>query len=193
MEEIKKNNEEWKMAILRAFYVTFQNSSCYFVGLIIVMRLRAIRNPLGREMDHVSTKKTCIFIWCISVVINLLPVASSVAFINETKNLNFEKTFEVKMGLAISFILVLYIGVIIPLALTIIANISLIVTVRKIKHSSKTLPATKKNMQSFEKLTNGLVLWSIICNVPYIIWYHVGLYMFMTEGKGWDGLDGVFS
>ena len=96
------------------------------------------------------------------------------------------------MPLAISYIIVLHIGIVLPIVLTILANIYLIVSVRKLKHTSIE-NSTRENLASLQKLTNRLVVWAIFCNVPYIVWYHLGLDLFMRTGKGWVGVQGVCS
>ena len=88
------------------------------------------------------------------------------------------------------FITVLHVGITLPLALTIVLNILLIISVRKMKQKCET-KAKKKNWEKLEKLTDGVVISLIVCNVPYIAWYHWSLALYIKTGMGWDGVGGV--
>jgi len=94
---------------------------------------------------------------------------------------------------------VLHAGITIPLALTIVANIYLSCSLKNMsspdrvsKRTSKEMKKEKKNSQTFQKFLNGLVIWLVICNVPYIAWYHWSLNLYMkNKGKAWAGVEGV--
>ena len=101
-----------------------------------------------------------------------------------------KKIGETKSTLTACWLTVLHAGITVPLALTIVTNILLIISVRKMKHESEST-AKKRNWQRLERLTNGVVLSLIICNVPYIAWYHWSLNLYMKTGRGWDGISGV--
>ena len=77
MEEFGKNNEEWKMAVLRGFYFPYQCASAYFVCLIVALRLKVVRNPMGADTKRL-TRIACIVVWCLVVVVNFLPIAASI-------------------------------------------------------------------------------------------------------------------
>ena len=51
--------------------------------------------------------------------------------------------------------------------------------------------AKKKNWVRLEKLTDGIVISLVVCNAPYIAWYHWSLALYMKTGMGWDGVEGV--
>ena len=194
-------NEEWKMAVLRGFYFTYQCASAYFVFLIVLLRLKVVRDPLGNDTKRI-TKIACIVIWCLVVFINFLPIASGIPLAlqeipcnpgngtAEQKTECMEKIGAMKQPITICWLTVLHVGITVPLALTIITNILLIISVRKMKHECDS-KAKKKNWARLEKLTDGVVISLIICNVPYIAWYHWSLALYMDTGKGWDGAAGV--
>ena len=202
MQEYGGRNEEWKMAVLRGFYFPYQCASAYFVCLIVALRLKVVRDPLGADTKR-KTRIACIFIWCLVVVVNFLPIAASIPLASEVMPCNPEngtddeikeclgKIGALKMPLTICFITVLHVGISVPLFLTIACNIVLIFSVREMKRKSET-KAKKKNWQRLEKLTNGVVISLVVCNVPYIAWYHWSLALYMsTGGKGWIGVEGV--
>ena len=194
-------NEEWKMAVLRGFYFVYQCASAYFVFLIVLLRLKVVRDPLGNDTKRI-TKIACIIIWCLVVFINFLPIASGIPLAfqeipcnpgNGTAEQKMEcmgKIGATKMPITICWLTVLHVGITVPLALTIITNILLIISVRKMKQKCDT-KAKKKNWARLERLTDGVVISLIICNVPYIAWYHWSLALYMKTGMGWDGVEGV--
>ena len=202
MEEFGKNNEEWKMAVLRGFYFPYQCASAYFVCLIVALRLKVVRNPMGADTKRL-TRIACIVVWCLVVVVNFFPIAATIPLAGKAMPCNpsagteeeskecLAKIGEMKMPLMICFITVLHVGISVPLSLTIVCNIALIFSVREMKRKSET-KAKKKNWERLEKLTDGVVISLVVCNVPYIAWYHWSLALYMSSGgKGWIGVEGV--
>ena len=178
------------MALLRGFYVAFQNASCYFVFLIVFLRLKFVRNPIREDTKRI-TKIACLAVWCFVIVVNILPLAASIPLATKETISDREEAMKVKMPHMICYIIVLHLGITFPLILTVVAKAKLSFSVNKMKRSS--LNTNKvKNWGRLERLTNGLVVWLIICNVPYIAWYHWSLNLYMTKGIGWDSLTGVF-
>ena len=188
MQDFAIKNEEWKMALLRACYVSFQNASCYFVFLIVALRLKFVRDPIRTDTKR-TTRIACVAVWCIVIIVNFLPIAASIPLAS-MDTIPMEEMKRVKTPLNICFIIVLHVGITLPLILTVIANISLSFSVNQLKRKS-VMPSKKQNWGRLERLTNGLVVWLIICNAPYIAWYHWSLYLYMTKGVGWEGMGGV--
>ena len=178
------------MALLRGFYVPFQNASCYFVFLIVALRLKFIRDPMSNDTKRL-TKIACIVVWLLIFIVNLLPIATSIPLASKDP-LDRSEAKRVKMPVNVSYLIVLHVGITLPLILTIIANVILSFSVNKLKRTTLVLEK-KKNWARLQKLTNGLVIWLIICNVPYIAWYHWSLNLYMTKGIGWEGMEGVIS
>ena len=73
MQDFAIKNEEWKMALLRACYVSFQNASCYFVFLIVALRLKFVRDPIRTDTKR-TTRIACVAVWCIVILVNFLPI-----------------------------------------------------------------------------------------------------------------------
>ena len=205
MGKFAMKNQEWKFAVLRGFYFLYQCASAYFVCLIVALRLKVVRYPLGSDTKRL-TRIACIFVWCLVVFINFLPIAASIhlatqevpcdAF-DDPEHPDHEcigQIMQVKPKqmevLNAMFITVLHVGITLPLALTIFINILLIISVRKMKQKCET-KAKKKNWEKLEKLTDGVVISLIVCNVPYIAWYHWSLALYIKTGMGWDGVGGV--
>ena len=136
-------------------FFIFQCASCYFVFLIVLLRLVIIRNPLEFVPFHKKvTKLSCALIWVFVIVLNVLISASSLLEVVHTS----EST-----TLALIY-LRCHLGVTLPVIGSIVVNIYLSIYLKK---KDKT-PEIRK----FQKLINGLVIWMIICNVPYIAWTH---------------------
>ena len=205
MSKFAIDNEDWKSTLLRGFYFQYQNASAYFVFLIVALRLQFVKNPLGLDKDLLQriTRISCTVIWCLCIIINFLPIAVSIPLASQEPPCNprnmtnstemtecMKKIGETKSTLTACWLAVLHAGITVPLALTIVTNILLIISVRKMKRESEST-AKKRNWQRLERLTNGVVLSLIICNVPYIAWYHWSLNLYMKTGKGWDGIEGV--
>ena len=191
MTEFAKKNEEWKMALLRGFYVPFINASCYFVFLIVALRLKFIRDPMSNDTMRLI-KIACIVVWLLVFIVNLLPIIASIPVASKDPFFDVEEAKRVKNPVVICYLIVLHVGITLPLILTIIANVILSFSVNKLKRTTFVLEK-KKNWGRLQKLTNGLVIWLIICNVPYIAWYHWSLNLYMTKGIGWEGMEGVNS
>ena len=47
-----------------------------------------------------------------------------------------------------------------------------------------------KNNENFRKLINGLVVWLIVCNAPYIAWYHWVQGQYIEYGRMWSDIPG---
>ena len=184
MEKIQAADEDWKIAVVRGLYITFQNSSCFFVLLIVLLRLSIVRNPmLAGNIKEASVKVTCAIIWALALFLNMLPVISALTITEENRS---------KLPMMVCYIIVLHVGITVPLAMTIISKLYLIFYLREIKDNSN--PCLKKvteNGTSLPRLINGLVVWLIVCNVPYIVWYHWSLDLYIRTGKFLYSVEGV--
>ena len=151
-------------------FFIFQCASCYFVFFIVLLRLVIIRNPLEFVPFHKKvTKLSCALIWVFVIVLNVLISSSSLLQVNEFTRLAL-------------IYLRCHLCVTLPVIGSIVVNIYLSIYLKK---KDKT-PEIRK----FQKLINGLVIWMIICNVPYIAWTHHA-FQNGEYPKIWDGAQGV--
>ena len=145
-------------------------------------------------MDFVAlhkkiTRVSCIVIWSFMIAINMLPIFCSAQAISG------EYDEDRKMS---SYIAVLHIGITIPILLTSFVNAYLSFALGKLEANTRLsqnnfTERDAKKSAAFKKLINGLVVWLIICNTPYIAWYHYSLYWFNGPlRQPWIGIEGVF-
>ena len=183
MDEIENQKEQaWIVAIVRFFFFTFQCASCYFVLLIVILRMSIVRNPLEFDKIHEKiTNPSCIVIWCIVVILNAMPVLmGSPAVVQEIS----KRT--------LTYTMVLHLGVTLPLLLAIFCNLFLSLYLTKsVITASSFSKQEEKRRKAFQKLINGLVIWLIVCNVPYIIWVHYSLNCMIVDHIPWVGIEGV--
>ena len=146
-----------------------------------------------------KTKICTAVIWGISLFLNFLPFLSSIGYDENTKENKdnwskdgLEISYETKDALFISYITVANLGLLLPLVLTIIAYIIKIIFLNNKKQNKETRKDVKNN-EKFRKLINGLVVWLIVCNAPYIYWLHWALFIYMdkTRGNFMDTVAGV--
>ena len=94
-----------------------------------------------------------------------------------------------------SYIAVLHIGITTPIVLTTLVNAYLSFALGKLEVPSDNFTKREaKKSDAFKKLINGLVVWLIICNAPYIAWYHYSLNCFNNKEikMPWIGIEGVW-
>ena len=172
-------HEEWKIAVVRCCYITFHVASTYFVCLIVVLRLVIVYKPMKvLSLERKTTKIYTAIIWAFALFLNVLPIIASAGHGKS------------KQPMMICYFLVLHAGITLPLFLTILANILKIMALKKVKKTKETKKEAKNN-ENFQKLINGLVIWLIVCNVPYIAWYHWSLDLYLKTGKLWVDVAGV--
>lgn len=182
-QESYANRKHWKIAVLRAFYVTFHIASCFFVFLIVLLRTGVVRDPLQEKNHDKTIKGACVIIWCLSITLNLFPILSAIL-------VYFDKDMSL-IPMVNCYKIVLHVGLTLPIVLTILANICLGLFMRKMKHSSENSLGKRINFAAMQKLSNGLAIWLIICNVSYIAWQHWSMDLYTRTGKLYTGVDGV--
>ena len=199
--EITVNNRDWAIAFLRFFYITFQVASSYFVFMIVLLRLLILHKPMMVFSLKSRMIKTCTaIIWGFSIFLNFLPVLSSVGYHEDTKSKNMtdwkkdglELNYETKDGLMVGYIVVADLGLAIPLFLTVFAYISMIFILRNKKKGEETRKEARHN-ENFRKLINGLVIWLMVCNAPYIYWAHWSLFLYLRCGNFILNINGVIN
>ena len=197
--EIYRNNEEWKIAIVRLCYITFQVASSYFVFFIVLLRLIIIYNPMMVMNLETRTAKICTrAIWGLAFLLNLLPVLCSIGYHEKTKSRTYTDwrrdgiyiSYDTKDALMISYMIVANVGIALPLFLTIIAYIVTTIVLKNKKQNKET-GKESSNTETFRKLINGLVIWLIVCNAPYIVWHNWVLFVYLNGGTLWNNVAGV--
>ena len=101
-----------------------------------------------------------------------------------------ELNYETKDGLLVGYIVVADLGLAIPLLLTVSAYISMIFILRNKKKEDETRKEARHN-ENFRKLINGLVIWLMVCNAPYIYWAHWSLLLYLQHGNFILDINGV--
>ena len=162
---IWKTQEEWKVRLLFLFMYTFQVSSNYFVAFIVFLRMCMVRNPTGFRVLHKRiTKNTCLSIWILSVVFYLIVFIDNCMAPDQNV---FKALILIRTNL----------GFALPVVLSISLNIYLISVLRRVKTPSNNLAKNEQDYRaSHIKLINGLVVWTTVCNVPFIAYVHYQLY-----------------
>ena len=170
--------KQWTMEnerIIYTFYI-FQCASCYLVFFIAILRLGIVRNPMKFEaFQKKITNWSCSLIWFLVVVLN-----TTYSFMPPSKALKYIR---------------LHFGVTLPIFLSIITSIYFRIYLEKSAFTRKNYLTKKeqKNKTSLQNLINGLVIWLIVCNVPFIGWFHYATNCYTsTKGKTpWIGISGV--
>ena len=147
-------------ALLFPVYV-LQGASCYLVALIVLLRLLSLKQTSGTTLERLSN------VISISIWITLLLI-SSIGF-----GLSFvhHKTFVIYRGIAFHIFFSL------PILSTIIMYGVLLY---KLKQETRTISTQLRDLRidtstdniytSTAKLTKGVVICMLVCNVPFILW-----------------------
>ena len=181
LSSVWETEEEWKMRVVYICFFTFQCASCYFVFLIVILRMSMIRNPIDFATFHKKVAKPwCIMIWIFIVVMNVLITICLSPGVSGTNAFLRHGLIYVRCHL----------GVTLPVVFSISVNIYLSVYLAKGMVSVNNLTNQEQNYKaSFQKLINGLVIWMIVCNAPFIAWLH---YTLQYENMiSWTGAGGV--
>ena len=187
MKDFTVADENWRIGILRFFIFTFQCASCYFITLIVILRIRMVLNPTGFHSFHKKYAKiSVIIIWCFCIVLNSAPIFGTIPEITGPNIPVHEKN--------VPYLIVHHLGLTTPLVLSVIANIYLSVNLSNIKGPSNNFSNEEdKRGASLQKLINGYVFWLLICNCPYIAMTHYSVHWFNNTDPptAWKGIEGV--
>ena len=177
----------WKLAVLQFFIFTFQTVSCYFVLLVVVLRISMVTNPTGfRNFHKKFARILVIIIYFFAVILNTVPIFSTMPAIVgpyaplDTKN--------------IGYIVALHLGLTTPVLLSMFGNVfQTVYLARRDTPYDNVSKQEKKRGSSFQKLINGYVIWLIICNCPYIAMFHYAIHSVNTTQppKAYKGIEGV--
>ena len=191
LKEIELDKDQaWLVAIVRCFFFTFQCASCYFVLLIVILRAITIKKPMRFDDIHEKiTKPFCIVIWFFVVLLNTIPILMGSSEVTGQLDPISKRNL-----LALTYTVVLHLGVTIPLILSILCNLFLGLYLAKNSIASGGFTSQEeKKRKSFQKLINGLVIWLIVCNVPYISWVHYSISTMVAHNIPWLGNEGVIN
>ena len=163
------------MSVVYSSSFIFQCAGCYLVFLIVALRLSIVKNPMDFDEFHKKiTRWSCVGIWVFVVVLNAL-----CSFLPPSKPLKFIRC---------------HLGVTLPIICSILVIVYLRIYLERSAFTGRN-ELTKKEQKtkaSFQKLINGLVIWLIVCNAPFIAWFHYATYCYTaTKGKSpWIGMSG---
>ena len=176
--KLAKDNEDWKLYGIVFPSYALSSSSCYFVALIVFLRLYAIKQPMNYKTAHKTIGRiSSILIWTFSSFASLLVFILSLPSFH-TPNIH------------ILFVTVFHLFHSLPILLTVILYAMLLYTIKQetdIRHT----PYTTK--RSFAKMTQGVVICLIICNVPYILWFVWIQYLGALHEHGMMMMQKVYS
>ena len=152
------------------------------MALIVFLRMSIVRNPTDfRKLHKKIAKPLSILIWILVISLYSLPTVPLTSVV-----VNNDYISNVLMFLR------LHIGVTFPISFAILVNIFLVLHLRKIKSSHKQSVRNENNEKSsFQKLINGLVIWLIVCNAPFVAWFHYHLHCSRVYKTPWIGTPGV--
>ena len=150
-----------------------------------------------QNLHEKITRPLCILIWCFVAVLNTVPIFIGSSEIVgprfDPNGSDYDFNFK-RWLIATTYKIVVHTGVTLPLALSIISNLLFGLYLAKYA-----LPSTgftsqeEKKRKSLQKFINGLVIWLIICNVPYIAWVEYSINTMIRTEKPWLGTGGVIS
>ena len=150
---------------------TFQVSSCYFVAFIVFLRMSMVQNPMGfQELHKKITKPSCILIWILVGLLYSIPSACL------TNNVIPDKIVQATL-----IYVRLHLGFTLPIVFSISVYMYLSIHLKNIKAPSNNWAKNEQNNKaSLMKLINRLVIWMLVCNVPFIAW----VYYNVNKGSG---------
>ena len=171
------------MRLVYMLFYTFKIASCYFVALIVFLRMAMVRNPTKFRAFHKKiTMPSCILIWILVVALCFFPTAYLQSHVINDNYID-----------SILVIMRLHTGVTLPISFAILINVYLSLYLKQSKTPTNNLSRNEQNNKvSFQKLINGLVIWLIVCNAPFIAWLHYHLYCRRVQKTPWIGTSGVW-
>ena len=167
LEIVWETAEEWKMRAVYICFFIFQCTSCYFVLLIVILRMRVVKNPIGFTTFHKKiTKISCILIWMFVIILNVVVTICLQRNVSGSDKYLRNSLIYLRCHLGVTF----------PVLAAISVNVYLSISLKKAQTPVNDLaPSEQKHKKSLQKLINGLVIWMIICNAPFVAWLHFQL------------------
>ena len=171
---------DWFFNCLMFLAIQLTSSSYCFVGLIVFLRLQAVKWPMNYQMLHEKISHVgSIVIWCFPVVVNAPLVIMNLPGVY---NLNAVRW---------TTIILLHVTHSIPILVTVIIYGMLLYTLRQ-PHSDANC-ASNPLKKSLSRLIQGVVVCLVVLNLPYIAWAQnlAVLWMENRQGESFTTNDGV--
>ena len=166
LEKNRICDETWRNVGMLLPATTFGSTSSYLVALIVLLRLLMIKQPMSYESVHEAVTRIC----CISIWVLVLLICS-ITFIVSLPSIvdrNIYSAFEAIEHYGLLFA---------PILLTVIIYIMLLCT---LDPQTAAGGATGIRMRALAKMTYGVIIGLIVCNVPGL------LYMVIMVAQGYD-------
>ena len=179
---IRKANENWRLAAIHVPGTVFTSSSCFFVALIVFLRLLVIKHPLSYHTAHDKIGRIgSIAIWSFALLVNLCPLIVSIPPIFEIPL--YGNTYILAIRISYSF----------PILLTLLIYGLLLRALKQEIQEIDVNGSMNRIKENLAKMIQGIVLFVVICNVPYVAWFE---YLFAMLNKGraseiWNTNSGV--
>ena len=162
MEEVREAGGTWRISGLLFPGQLLIASSCYFVALVVLLRLLAITQPIGYDTLHQKIGIIgSIAIWVFSLLLNLIPMIISLPPYFEGSLYNSAHLWVFRLCSSV------------PVLLTLFLYGLLLYKVKQIGggHDTSTSQLVKRQLAQMANMIQGIVIWVVICNVPYIAWW----------------------
>ena len=151
--------------------------SCYFVAVIVFLRLLAVKRPTDFEAAHERVSRIgSILIWMFTLLAWLPHFV-----------LSFPSTYDPDV-VSITHSIAFVVCHTVPILSTVLMYIMLLCT---LKRSWYTTYATTINQKSLAKMTQGVVVSLVVCNLPYGAWAKYAMAMY-RKGKIDDVYNTIF-
>ena len=132
-------------------------TSTNFVALIVLLRLLAVKQPLGFQAAHEKlVRYSRPIIWGVTSLIPLIGLILSIQLPN-----TFAYWFYLSLQLDALYAL--------PIFSTIIMYFVLLHTLKQ-KREEVIIEATRMRLRTLAKMTKGIVVGLVVCNLPYLVW-----------------------
>ena len=168
MARIRRANENWRLTGLLLPGTVLTSSSCFFAALIVIHRLLVVKKPLSYytahdKIGHIGS----ILIWSFSLLVNLCPLIVSIP-----------SNFEIPLY-GNTHIWAIRISHSFPILLTLIMYGLLLRALKQETNADDSMNMIKENLA---KMIRGVVLFVVICNVPYVAWFEYLIAM-LNQGR----------
>ena len=175
MQRFRDCGETWRIYGMTFPTLVLSSSSSFFVSLIVLLRLLAIRKPMGFENTHEKLSKIgSLIIWSFCLFV------PSIVFVLTVPSIYDQRVY------ALAILIQCHVIYTVPIIATISMYVMLLRTLKK-KTNSDMNEETRMRLTSMAKMTQGIVVGLIVCNVPLILWMQYWLVM-LSQGNG----DAVF-
>lgn len=160
IDQWEKTGERWKIYATILPSNVLLSYSCCFVAIIVLLRLLLITRPVSFKALHAKISRIgSIIVWTTPLFIFLVIFVMAVS-------IPFPPDPNVDV-VSICLSTARHICYSAPILSTIILYIVLLVTLRR---DTGFANSAGERMKSLSKMTRGIVICMIVCNVPYLAW-----------------------